>query len=77
MKKRIHVNQHVIRRNHKTGETTPPISIKTSRGATNATEVVIQGPSTVVYRPDKPLSCGARVWLETDATVLADGVELP
>jgi len=77
MKKRIHVNQHVIRRNHKTGETAPPISIKTSRGATNATEVFIQGPPTVVYKPEKPLSCGARVWLETDATVLADGVELP
>jgi hypothetical protein len=22
-----------------------------------------------VYRPDKPLSCGARVWIETDAEI--------
>jgi hypothetical protein len=23
----------------------------------------------VVYSPDKPLSCGARVWIETEADV--------
>ena len=29
----------------------------------------IAGPSILVYRPDKPLSCGARCWLETYADV--------
>jgi hypothetical protein len=29
----------------------------------------IHGESTVVYSPDKPLSCGAHVWLETQAEV--------
>jgi hypothetical protein len=24
----------------------------------------------VVYQPDKPLSCGARVWIETDHAVV-------
>jgi hypothetical protein len=29
----------------------------------------ILGPSKVVYSPDKPLSCGAKVWIETEAEV--------
>ena len=29
----------------------------------------INGASTVVYQPDNPLSCGARVWIETKAEV--------
>jgi hypothetical protein len=28
-------------------------------------EVEILGSSKLVYRPDKPLSCGAKVWIET------------
>jgi hypothetical protein len=31
--------------------------------------VTINGPSRVVYRPDTPLSCGARLWVETEADV--------
>jgi hypothetical protein len=31
--------------------------------------VAIHGSSKVVYSPDKPLSCGARVWIETQADV--------
>jgi hypothetical protein len=26
----------------------------------------------VIYSPDKPLSCGARVWVETNASVTVD-----
>ena len=33
-------------------------------------EAIIDGPCRVVYSPDKPLSCGARVWIETDAEVV-------
>jgi len=68
--KRIHINQHVIRRNTKTGEREPVISIKEAGKTRVASAVTINGPSTVVYRPDKPLSCGARVWIETRAEVL-------
>jgi len=32
--------------------------------------VQILGESKVVYSPDKPLSCGAKVWIETDAEVI-------
>jgi hypothetical protein len=65
--KRIHVNQHVIRRNSRTSTQDPPLTIKTSLGNVRAYRVVIEGPSEVVYRPDKPLPCGARVWVETRA----------
>lgn len=65
----IHVNQHVIRRNAKTGERAPVLTVKQGRKNTYATAVELLGPSRVVYSPDKPLSCGARVWIETEAEV--------
>jgi len=70
MKTIIHVNQHVIKRNRKLGETNPVLTVKTYNSNTYANEVEIQGPSRIVYSPDKPLSCGARVWIETHAPVV-------
>lgn len=32
--------------------------------------VLIDGPSNVVYSESHPLSCGARVWIETYAPVI-------
>lgn len=66
MKAQIHVNQHVIRRNNKTGEREPVITVKTYKSNEYAWEVAIEGPSRLVYSPDKPLSCGAKVWIEAD-----------
>lgn len=72
MKTIIHVNQHVIRRNAKTGEREPCLTVKSRVGNRYAHEVDIAGPSRVVYAPHKPLSCGARVWIETHADVALD-----
>ena len=69
MKTIIHVNQHVIRRNAKEGSQDPVLTVKTYNSNQYAYEVDIRGPSKVVYSPDKPLSCGARVWIETEARV--------
>jgi hypothetical protein len=69
MKKRIHINQHVIRANAKNGTNDPAISVKTYKENITAHRVEIHGASSVVYSPDKPLSCGARVWIETDESV--------
>ena len=69
MKKRIHVNMHIIRKNNKTGERNPVLTVKTSKSNQYAHEVQIDGPSKVIYSPDKPLSCCARVWIETDSEV--------
>ena len=70
MKKRIHINQHVIRANAKNGTNDPAITVKTYKKNTYAHRVEIGGASSVVYSPDKPLNCGARVWVETDDTVM-------
>lgn len=75
MRKRIHINQHVIRANHKTGANDPPITVKTYSANCYGHEVRIEGPSTVVYSPTKALSCGARVWVETEAEVIVRDLE--
>lgn len=74
MKKIVHVNQHVIRRNAKTGEREPVLSVKTYNNNDYAHEVVIHGPCVIRYSPDKPLPCGARVWIETESAVTTRSV---
>ena len=69
MKTRIHVNQHKIRSNKKHNLNEPVITVKTSKSNTYGHEVEVLGPSKVIYSPDKPLSCGARVWIETEGEV--------
>lgn len=66
----IHVNQHVIRSNHKKNERFPVLSVKTGSTNTYAHEVIIKDEqgnpvARVVYSPGKPLPCGAKVWIET------------
>ena len=69
MKKRIHVNQHKIKSNRKTGDREPVLTVKTYKDNTYCHEVLIEGPCKVIYSPDKLLSCGARVWIETEEDV--------
>lgn len=69
MKTIIHVNQHVVKANAKSGKQDPVLTIKTYKSNTYANEVTIKGDSKVVYSPDKPLSCGAKVWIETNSQV--------
>tara|TARA_Y100000588_G_scaffold223141_1_gene237069 strand:- start:11719 stop:11940 length:222 start_codon:yes stop_codon:yes gene_type:complete len=69
----VHVNQHVIKSNHKTGEREPVLTVKNYKSNTYAHEVDILGPCRVVYSPDKPLKCGARVWIETKGEVKLHG----
>jgi len=73
MKKYIHVNQHVIKRNRKLiamGETQEPVlTVKTYKSNDYGHEVEIDGPCRIIYRPHKPLSCGATVWIETESSV--------
>ena len=70
MKTKIHVNQHGVRSNKKHGKKEPVLTVKTYKSNTYAHEVEINGPSKVIYSPDKPLSCGARVWIETESEVV-------
>lgn len=74
MKTIIHVNQHVIKANRKHGKTDPVLTVKTYKSNDYAHEAIIYGQdgkvaARVIYRPDKPLSCGAHVWIETQNEV--------
>lgn len=73
----VHVNQHVIKANGKTGDRNPPMTVKNYK--TNEyghTISVLDKEGEIVgqfiYRPDKPLACGAKVWFETQYGVLVD-----
>ncbi len=73
---------HVIRKNHKSGEREPVITVKSHKQKSNGEftkshqkndychEVSISGPCKVIYSPDEPLSCGARVWIETESDIV-------
>ena len=65
MKTIIHVNQHVVKANKKNNANDPVLTIKTYKDNIYAHEVDIKGDSKVIYSPDNPLSCGAKVWIET------------
>lgn len=74
MRTKIHVNQHIIKKNTTSGRRDPPLTVKTYKSNVKATSVFIAGPCRVVYQPDNPLDCGARVWIETDSEVLVDRI---
>ena len=71
MKQIIHVNQHKIKRNTKHGTDEPVLTVKTYKDNNYAHEAVLKTKggveiAKVIYRPHKPLSCGARVWREVN-----------
>lgn len=66
MSVKVHVNSHVIRANKKNGEVNPPLTIRRGKVLERAHTVELIGAARVVYSPDKPLSCGARVWIEAE-----------
>jgi len=69
---RIHVNQHVIKANAKNGENNPIFTVKQGGKNTYAFNVKVKGEMELVYSPDKPLSCGAKVWIETRGELILD-----
>lgn len=74
MKTIIHVNQQVIQKNRKEGSTNPVLTVKTYLDNRYASEVEILDKNgevvgKFVYSPESPLSCGARVWFETENEV--------
>lgn len=73
MKTIIHVNQHNVKKNSK-GENLPVITCKNYKSNKYANEVIIYGQdglvaARIIYSPDRPLSCGAKVWIETHGKV--------
>lgn len=76
--KRIHINQHHIRWNRKNPLEVPKpvMSVKCGGKTYTGKTVNISGPSKVIYKPNKPLACGARVWIETNSEVTIDSIIL-
>jgi len=75
----IHVNQHVIKANRKHGTIDPVLTVKGRGGRGKALyghEVAGDG-FKVIYRPERPLSCGAHVWIETERPVAIRVFEPP
>ena len=74
MKKIIHVNQHKIRSNTKNQTDEPVLTVKTYKEKSYAHEAILKKDgkeiARVVYSPHKPLSCGARVWVELDTNIV-------
>lgn len=74
MKTIVHVNQHKIKHNRKHGTTEPVLTVKTYKDNRYGHTAIVYGQdgleaARIVYRPDKPLSCGAHVWIETQNKV--------
>jgi len=74
MKHIIHVNQHKIKANRKNKTNEPVLTCKTYKDNRYGHTAIILDSEGIevgrfVYRPDKPLSCGAHVWFETENDV--------
>lgn len=63
----IHINRNIIQRNAKHGTENPVCRVEENGKVVYCMEVIIKGPSRMVYRPDAPRPCGAKLWIETEA----------
>lgn len=73
-KKIIHVNQHKIKSNAKNSLSEAVLTIKSYNTNEYGHEAIIYGQdgleaARIIYSPETPLSCGARVWIETKNNV--------
>jgi hypothetical protein len=65
----IHINRNIIQANAKRGNSDPVCRVEEDGVVRYCMEVAILGPSAMVYRPDNPRPCGAKLWIETEADV--------
>ncbi len=66
---RIHVMQENLQSNRKHGTRLPVYTVKRGRLTYHCRSVRINGASQLVSHEDTPLSCGARLWLQTKAAL--------
>ena len=69
----IHVNKPQIDCNRKQKTNQPVITVRQGNRKTYCHLAEIKGSCRVVYQPDNPLPCGAKVWIE----VVPDTVVIP
>ncbi len=68
----IHIHRQRIARNLKVAPSNrePPIIVRQGKHREYVNEITLHGPVRIVYSPDEPLDCGARVWIETEMGTL-------
>lgn len=71
----IHINRNIIQKNAKLGEVNPVCRVEENGAVRYCMEVIINGPSRMIYRPNNPRPCGAKLWIETDADVELIGLK--
>ena len=71
----IHINRNIIQSNAKRGTDEPVCRVEENGVVQYCMEVDIRGPSRMIYRPDKPRPCGAKLWIETEADVILIGAK--
>jgi len=69
----LHVNQHNIKANSR-GADLPVLTVKDYKQNRKCNQALIKDAegnvvAKLIYSPDKPLSCGAKVWIETELNV--------
>jgi len=74
MKTIIHINQHNIKKSVKLDQDIPCVTVKTYKSNDYGHEALIKDKegnvvAKVVSNINKPLSCGARCWIETNLEV--------
>lgn len=73
MRQILHVAMDAIRKNAKEGTNDPAIIIRDYKSGQRVHEaaLIVDGKEVgrFVYRPQRPLGCGARLWLEVDTDV--------
>ena len=65
----VHVNQQNIKSNSNKGTNFPVVRVQQGSKVSYYHEVEIKGNCKLVYR-NKPLGCGAKVWLEAEPHIL-------
>ena len=65
----IHIFKQKLDRDRKDNTNSPVIVVKQGSRSTYCHSAFIDGASRIVYQPENPLSCGARLWIEVAANV--------
>ena len=65
----IHINKNIIQQNNKRGKKIPVCRVELGGKTWYGSKVDILGPSEMIYSPDKPRPCGAKLWIETNSEV--------
>ena len=66
----IHINKNLKQSNDAHGRTVPICRVEIGGKTLYGSAVDIQGPSKMIYSPDKPRKCGAKLWIETNSPVI-------